>query len=163
MVPRVSFEHLSRTRSDGPPAAAPREKGPCGIPAARMPQGHVVSHLHRVRLQCRDQHAALVTEFERRLGGLCRLICRITTCISRPIFEVFPSLGAPRSSSHRRSRDQPAYRKAPPRSGVMLSLAGYPRGAFTQAIRDCLTLKQDSHFRMSCPVPAAARKCGSRR
>jgi GntR family transcriptional regulator/MocR family aminotransferase len=95
-----------------------------------MRQGHFAAHLRRTRLQYRDQRDALVAELRRRAGD------RIAIDVPDQGMHLIAYLRHRRSDIEveRAARQggviaraiTPMYRKARPRSGLMLGFSGFP-------------------------------------
>jgi GntR family transcriptional regulator/MocR family aminotransferase len=119
------------------------------VVAEFMRQGHLASHLRRMRLQYRDQRDALATEFTRCLGGHLQVDTpdqgmHLVAYLREGLSDVDIERAALDRGIVVRAISR-LYRKAPPRSGLMLGFAGYPRQAilsaaaqFAQAVRDRL-------------------------
>jgi GntR family transcriptional regulator / MocR family aminotransferase len=119
------------------------------VVAEFMRQGHFASHLRRMRLQYRDQRDALATEFTRCLGDYLQ----VDTPDQGMHLVAYLREGLSDIDIERAALDRGIvvraisrlYRKAPPRSGLMLGFSGYPRQVipsaveqFAEAVRDRL-------------------------
>jgi GntR family transcriptional regulator/MocR family aminotransferase len=102
-----------------------------------MRQGHFAAHLRRTRLQYRDQRDALVAELRRRAGD--RVVIDVPDqgmhliAYLRDQHSDVELERAARQSGLIARAIQPMYKKARPRSGLMLGFSGFSRDTIVSA------------------------------
>jgi GntR family transcriptional regulator/MocR family aminotransferase len=103
-----------------------------------MRQGHYASHIRRIRLVYREARDALDDQLQKKLG---KEITVETPDQGRHLIAYLRD-GASDTSIERAARENrltvraisSLYRKAPPRSGLMLGFAGFSHGAIARGV-----------------------------
>lgn len=102
-----------------------------------MRQGYFAPHVRRMRLLYRDQRAALVTELRRRASAAVRVdVPEHGMHLVASLADGLSDIDLERAAHERgiivRAISR-LYRKAPPRSALMLGFTGYPRDMIVPA------------------------------
>jgi GntR family transcriptional regulator / MocR family aminotransferase len=107
------------------------------VVAEFMRQGHFAGHIRRVRLVCRDQRDTLVSELRRLAPDRLSVDAvdqgkHLVAYLARGLSDVGVEAAALRRGVVTRAISR-MYRKATPRSGLLLGFTGYSRAAIASA------------------------------